>query len=133
MAGRPQTMLKRIAKWHEAADRLCDAILDGAPTQYREHGLMQGELRENDRRARLAELWKRDPLTARWIEAQHLAIMLFGELHGLAAEIEWRAKHKGLRLCPADATTAKPDSQPHDGGGPDDLETPTDPADAPEG
>jgi hypothetical protein len=124
-------MLKRIAEWTEAADRLCDAILDGAPTQYREHDLMQGKYRDDVWRARLDELWKRDPLTARWIEAQHHAIMLAGELHGLGAEIDWRARHKGLRPCPTGATTAKPDSQPRDDGDPGDLEMPSDPADAP--
>jgi len=88
-------MLKRIAGWYAEAERLCDDILDGTPAQYREHALMRAKYRDDERRARLTHLLERDPVAARWIEAQHDVIALAHDLHGLAAEIEWRAKRRG--------------------------------------
>jgi hypothetical protein len=87
-------MLERVTGWYEAADRLCDAVLEGTPTQYSEHELMRAKLRDSEWDARVSDLWDRDPVTARWLLVQRAATSLAGELFGLAAEIECRANRR---------------------------------------
>ncbi len=109
MAGRPRTMLKRVADWFERAERLYDEIDAAMPDQYKNHDVNKYRPGVN-RFDLLFDLRKRDPVAAKWIEAHDDAVGLTVNLGELAEEIERRARRKGLLPEPGKQADAGADS-----------------------
>lgn len=102
-------MMAKLCDLHDRAEVLCNEVMGAIPRQYREHDLVKGMYRDDDRRKRLFELGRRDPVTGAWIELYWRALLLPFDIHDVISQLDDRAtrnaKERGALGEPAN--TAK--------------------------
>lgn len=128
MAGRPRTMLKRIAEWQKHADQLDVEIMDALPAGYFHYHFCvdMDKYADSGRLVDLDAIPNLDRVAFEWSLAGEAASELADHLRKLGLAIRQRLERKGVRLNASCAAT-KPGSDAYAGG--DDSDDPKIPSD----